>query len=274
MTVRVLTIAGSDSGGGAGIQADLKTFEAHRVYGLSVVTALTAQNTRGVTAVHEAPVEFVVAQLDAVLADLGADAIKIGMLASAEIADAVGERLEEWLPKLGHPPVILDPVMVAQSGDALLHDDAIAVIQRRLLPLATLVTPNLPEASRLVGRGVESEDEQAGAAAELALIARAALVKGGHRASGDLVDVLAFGGEEIRFCHARVDTRATHGTGCTLSSAIAARLARGEALVTAVGGAIDYLEGALRRAPGVGTGAGPVGHALEGYGTRQRMGPV
>jgi hydroxymethylpyrimidine/phosphomethylpyrimidine kinase len=268
MTARVLTIAGSDSGGGAGIQADLKTFEAHGVYGMSVVTALTAQNTHGVRGVHEAPAAFVAAQIDAVLEDLGADAIKIGMVASAEIAEAVAERLAWWAPKWGHPPVVLDPVMVAQSGDALLRDDAVEVILRRLLPLAAVVTPNLPEAARLLGTAVESEEQQADAATKLAEISGAALVKGGHRTTGELVDVLAFGAERMRFAHPRIETRSTHGTGCTLSSAIAARLARGEELVDAVGGAIDYLDGALRRAPGVGGGAGPVGHAAEGYRSR------
>ncbi len=259
MRPRLLTIAGSDSGGGAGIQADLKTFAAHGAYGMSVVTAVTAQNTIGVTAVHEVPPEIVAAQIDAVLGDIGADAIKIGMVASAPIARAVADRLRAHRGL----PVVLDPVMVAQSGDALLRDDAVAALRDELLPLATVVTPNLPEAERLTGRPLRDEAERASAARALAASGPAALVKGGHDASAPLiVDLLWHDGELHRFAHPRIPTPSTHGTGCTLSSAIAARLARGEAVPRAVAGAISYLQRALAAAYPIGRGQGPVDHFL------------
>jgi hydroxymethylpyrimidine/phosphomethylpyrimidine kinase len=262
----VLTIAGSDSGGGAGVQADLKTFAAHGVYGTSAITAVTAQNTLGVLAVAEIPVEVVGAQIDAVLGDIGADAIKIGMLASVAIIEQVAERLEHWLPRLGHPPVVLDPVMVAQSGAPLLRDDAVARLRERLFPLATLVTPNLPEAARLLGRRVASRDEQAAAARDLAALGPAALVKGGHGEEPDVVDVLDRAGAQRRFCHPRIESRSTHGTGCTLAAAIAARLAQGRPLEAAVEGAIAYLQEALRAAYPLGAGFGPVNHFFPGHG--------
>lgn len=264
---RVLSIAGSDSGGGAGIQADLKTFSSHRVYGMTVVTALTAQNTLGVQGVQPVPPGFVVAQMDSVFSDLGVDAIKIGMLASAAIVRSVARSLTDWLPRLGQPPVVLDPVMVAQSGDRLLDDDAVAAIRELLLPLATLLTPNLPEASRLLDIPVASEEEQSSAARALARMSPGlwVLVKGGHRPEGDLVDVVAGPEGEVRFAHQRVATRSTHGTGCTLSSAIAARMALGAGVLEAIGGAIDYLERALMAAPTLGHGQGPVDHLVDGF---------
>ncbi|MEM7052829.1 MAG: bifunctional hydroxymethylpyrimidine kinase/phosphomethylpyrimidine kinase [Acidobacteriota bacterium] len=257
-----MTIAGSDSGGGAGIQADLKTFAAHGVYGMSVITAITAQNTRAVTAVHEVPAEVVAAQIDAVFADLGVDAVKIGMRASVPLVSTVAERLAAWLEETA-VPVVLDPVMVAKSGDALLRDDAVAALIEQLLPLATVVTPNLPEARRLTG--VDGEDQESRRAMARALSARgpAALIKGGHGAGDDLQDLL-FDGREFRpFEHRRIATRSDHGTGCTLSSALAARLGRGESLVTAVRGSIDYLRGALAAAYPLGAGRGPVDHLFD-----------
>ncbi len=252
---RALTIAGSDSGGGAGIQADLKTFAAHGVYGMSVITAVTAQNTREVTAVEEISPEVVTAQIDAVLSDVGADAVKIGMLSSARIVRAVAGRLAAHRPR----HVVLDPVMVAKSGDALLAADAVEALREELLPLATLVTPNLPEAERLTGLPAIEEDLEPAAQA-LAERGPAVLIKGGHGRGDEVLDLLLDDGGVRRFTHPRLDTTSTHGTGCTLSSAIAARLAAGEDLRAAVGGAIDYLHGAIAAAFPIGSGHGPVHH--------------
>ncbi|HSL83727.1 MAG TPA: bifunctional hydroxymethylpyrimidine kinase/phosphomethylpyrimidine kinase, partial [Thermoanaerobaculia bacterium] len=258
---RLLTIAGSDSGGGAGIQADLKTFAAHGAYGMSAVTAVTAQNTRAVTAVHELPPEVVAAQIDAVFDDLGVDGVKIGMLASAPVVRAVAGVLARRASRLrdGRLPVVLDPVMVAKSGAALLADDAVAALVEELLPLATLVTPNLPEAERMTGLPVGGDGERLTAARALAARGPAVLLKGGHGDGEEVVDLLVEPGEAEprRFRHPRLRTRATHGTGCTLSAAIAARLARGEALAEAVEGAIDYLQGAMAAAYPLGAGHGP-----------------
>ena len=255
---RLLTIAGSDSGGGAGIQADLKTFAAHGGFGLSVLTAVTAQNTLGVDAVHVLPAAMVAAQLDAVLGDIGADAIKIGMLASAEIVVTVAARLRaHGVP--GALPVVLDPVMVAASGDPLLEPDAVAAIRSELLPLATAVTPNRPEAERLSGLPVASEREREAAAQALAAAGPAVLIKGGHQPDGEeLIDLLLEGGIFHRYRHPRQATLATHGTGCTLSAALAARLGRGERLPEATAGAIAYLQAAIAAAYPVGAGHGPV----------------
>jgi hydroxymethylpyrimidine/phosphomethylpyrimidine kinase len=258
---RLLTIAGSDSGGGAGIQADLKTFAAHGGYGMSVVTALTAQNTREVRAVFEVPAEMVAAQIDAVLEDLGADAVKIGMLASAALVRTVAQRLRTHLAGTG-VPIVLDPVMVAKSGDRLLREDALEALRAELLPLATVVTPNLPELEALTGLPVRDEGERSRAAAALAAPGRAVLAKGGHAAGEEVVDLLLADAQVHRFVHPRLHTRATHGTGCTLSSAIAARLGAGDDLIRAVGGAIDYLQRAMAAAPPLGSenGHGPVDH--------------
>ena len=265
---RALTIAGSDSGGGAGIQADLKTFAAHGVYGMSAITAITAQNTRQVTAVEEVSPELVAAQIDAVFDDLGADAVKIGMLSSAAIVRAVAGRLERWRPRY----VVLDPVMVAKSGDPLLADDAVEALKRELLPLATLVTPNLPEAERLTGCSTSGDDGRLAAARALA--ARdpaqrgpAVLIKGGHGRGDEVVDLLLDSGQTHRFAHPRLATTSTHGTGCTLSSAITARLARGDELGDAVAGAVDYLHGALAAAFPLGSGHGPVHHFYQVWAT-------
>jgi len=259
--LRLLTIAGSDSGGGAGIQADLKTFAAHRAFGMSAITAITAQNTREVTAVHAIPPEVVAAQVDAVFEDLGVDAVKIGMLGGAEVVRAVATALGRWLRR--RPvPVVLDPVMVAKSGAALLADDAVAALVEELLPLATLVTPNLPEARRMTGIETASDEGRLAAARRLAERGPWVLIKGGHGEGSEVVDLLVppGDGEPVRFENPRIQTSATHGTGCTLSSAIAARLARGDAMPEAVAGAIAYLRGAMEAAPRLGAGAGPVSH--------------
>lgn len=261
---RVLTIAGSDSGGGAGVQADLKTIAANRCYGSSVITALTAQNTRSVTAIHPVPADFVAAQIDAVLSDIGADAVKIGMLFSAQIIAAVAGRLERYAP----PHVVLDPVMVAQSGDTLLEEDAIAAVRDRLIPLADIVTPNLPEAEVLLGRRIDTLSRMEAAARDLAAMGcPAVLVKGGHLARNRSTDILFERSPNrlTRFEAEPVDTVNNHGTGCTLSSAIAARLARGCDTRTAVERAKAYVTEAIRRGAAyrLGGGHGPVHHFFE-----------
>jgi hydroxymethylpyrimidine/phosphomethylpyrimidine kinase len=258
---RLLTIAGSDSGGGAGIQADLKTFAAHGGYGMSVVTAVTAQNTREVRAVFEVPAEMVAAQIDAVLEDIGADAVKIGMLASTGLVCIVADRLRAHLAGTG-VPIVLDPVMVAKSGDRLLREDAVEALKSELLPLATVVTPNLPELEALTGLAAADEGGRVRAAAALAAYGPAVLAKGGHAAGEEVVDLLFVAGDVHWWSHPRLHTRATHGTGCTLSSAVAARLGAGEDLPRAVAGAIEYLQGAMAAAfpLGAGNGHGPVDH--------------
>jgi hydroxymethylpyrimidine/phosphomethylpyrimidine kinase len=265
---RLLTIAGSDSGGGAGLQADLKAFAAHGVYGMSAVTAVTVQNTRGVTAVHAVPAAVVAAQIDAVLDDIGADAIKIGMLGDAAVVRAVAGRLRAHLGSGGGErlgiPVVLDPVLVAKGGAPLLADEAVAALIAELLPLATVVTPNLPELERLSGRPVATEEERRRAAEALARPGSqgpAVLAKGGHTledAGPDVVDLLLAGEIWYRFAHPRLAVRSTHGTGCTLAAALAARLAMGEALPAAAAGAIEYVAGAIAAAYPLGGGIGPV----------------
>ncbi|MEO0635906.1 MAG: bifunctional hydroxymethylpyrimidine kinase/phosphomethylpyrimidine kinase [Pseudomonadota bacterium] len=258
-----LTIAGSDSGGGAGIQADLKAFSALGGYGASVITAITAQNTQAVTAVHDVPIDVVAAQLDAVLSDLNVRAIKIGMLSSPAIIETVASRLETT-----DIPLVLDPVMVAKSGARLLQPEALAALQQRLVPLATIVTPNLPEAADLTGTPeTEAELELAKQAeALLAMGAGSVLMKGGH-ASGDICrDILHQPGHpNIELTSQRIDTKNTHGTGCTYSASIAAGLARQMELGEAVHEAHRYLSGAIVAADSldVGSGHGPVHHFHE-----------
>ena len=253
----VLTIAGSDSSAGAGIQADLKTFAALGVYGTCAITAITAQNTRGVTAVQETPPDNVAAQIDAVAADIRPDAVKTGMLASAPIVEVVAAKVREY----GLPNLVVDPVMVAKSGDRLLRDDAVTVLRDLLLPLAAVVTPNLPEAEVLAGFAIDSDEDVRRAAKEIVgLGARAVVVKGGHREAAESVDVLYDGTTFRDYSAPRIDTTSTHGTGCTFASAIAAYLARGEPLAEAVGRAKEYLTEALRRAYPLGGGHGPVHH--------------
>jgi hydroxymethylpyrimidine/phosphomethylpyrimidine kinase len=238
-----LTIAGSDSGGGAGIQADLKTFAAHGVHGLSAITALTAQNTRGVTAVHVPPPGFLRAQIDACFDDFRIGAVKIGMLANVEVIHVVADALERYRPRW----VVLDPVMVATSGARLLADDALEAMRVRLLSLVTLVTPNIPEAEALTGQEITSGESADAALARLrSLGAPAVLLKGGHLQEGPLV-IDRYGDDRAqqRFAHERIDLQA-HGTGCTLASAIAANLCRGRTLQAACSEASDYISTALR----------------------------
>lgn len=256
-----LTIAGSDSSGGAGIQADLKTFSAFAVYGASVITALTAQNTRGVQGVEVVSPAFVAAQLHSVLSDLEVDAIKTGMLASAEVVTTVARVLREYAPR----PLVVDPVMVATSGDVLLAPDAVDTVKNALLPLATLVTPNLPEAAILLGtKHAESEEEMInqGQALRAAAGCQAVLVKGGHSAGDMAVDVLVSATGVDRFVRPRVATENSHGTGCTLSAAIAALLTQQVPLREAVERAKTFVWEGLQhgRSLGVGQGAGPVDH--------------
>jgi len=253
-----LTIAGSDSGGAAGIQADLKTFHQFGVFGTSVICAVTAQNTRGVTAWEALPRSLVAAQIDAVATDLRPGAVKTGMLGSADLVGAVADGLER--PSL--KPYVLDPVMVATSGDRLLDVDAERLIARRLVPLATLVTPNLDEAQILVDAVLATPDDMERAARRLVTFgARAALVKGGHLRGDRLVDVLVTAdGTVRRYEHSRIDTTSTHGTGCTLSAAVTAGLALGRGLEEAVSDALDFVHRAIAAAPGLGAGHGPLNH--------------
>ena len=253
---KALTIAGSDSGGGAGIQADLKTFSAFRVFGMSVLTAVTAQNSVGVQGVENLPPAFVAQQLRSVLDDFGTDAAKCGMLSTAGIIDAIADVLA------GHriEKLVVDPVMVAKSGDPLLQADARTALADRILPLALVVTPNLPEAEVLAGmRVVEPEDMEEAARRIHVMGPRYVLVKGGHL-KGDATDLLWNGREFTRFTAARVDSANTHGTGCTFSAAITASLADGADLPTAVGRARRYVSMALASAPGLGRGHGPLNH--------------
>ncbi|MEO1102454.1 MAG: bifunctional hydroxymethylpyrimidine kinase/phosphomethylpyrimidine kinase [Pseudomonadota bacterium] len=253
-----LTIAGSDSGGGAGIQADLKTFSALGVYGASVLTAITAQNTQGVTAVHAIPPEIVWAQLDAVLSDLDVRAIKIGMVADTAVIAVLADALKDV-----SIPIVLDPVMVATSGDRLIGEGAEAALHEQLVPLATLITPNLPEAAVLLGcekaTGIAQMEAQA---LQLAASGPAVFLKGGHLSDTQSVDILARGQDAIQLSVPRVATRNTHGTGCTLSSAIAAELAKGAPLERAVARAKDYVTKAIAASEmlSVGHGNGPVHH--------------
>ena len=253
-----LTVAGSDSGGGAGIQADLKTFHAFGVFGTSVITAVTAQNTRGVSAIHPIPLDVVARQIDAVATDLAPAAWKTGMLATAPLVATVAERARARA--LG--PYVMDPVMVATSGDRLLEQAAERSMLEELLPLATVVTPNLAEAEILAGMRVRTIEEMGEAARRLVeLGAGAALVKGGHL-EGDAVDLLWDGVDQRIWRRRRIQTRHTHGTGCTLSAAIAAGLARGDDLVRAVDRGTRYVARAIAAAPGIGHGRGPVNHLV------------
>jgi hydroxymethylpyrimidine/phosphomethylpyrimidine kinase len=260
MTPIAVTIAGSDSSGGAGIQADLKTFSALGVYGASVIAALTAQNTRGVSGIHDVPAAFVAAQIDAVFSDLRVGAVKIGMLSNAAIIEAVAAGLDRHRQSV----VVLDPVMIAATGARLIAPDAIAALKRELLPRALVVTPNLPEAAALLDAPVAaSEAEMQRQAQRLReLGARAVLIKGGHGSGPDSTDLLVDATGVARFAAMRIDTLNTHGTGCTMSSAIAAGLAKGQDLATAVAAAKDYVTAAIAAADhlSIGTGHGPVHH--------------
>jgi hydroxymethylpyrimidine/phosphomethylpyrimidine kinase len=261
MTAIAVTIAGSDSGGGAGIQADLKTFSANGVFGASVLTALTAQNTLGVTAIHDVPPDFVQAQIDAVYSDLAVKATKIGMLSRVDTIEAVAEGLSAH--ETG--PVVLDPVMVAASGDPLLADSAVDTLISALVPMADIITPNLHEAARMLRTGVAAGETEMRAQAErlLGLGAGAVLLKGGHGIGADSADLfLDRDGDAVWLREPRIDTKNTHGTGCTLSSAVAAGLARGLPLIDAVQAAKTYIQAAIAAADSlaIGAGHGPVHH--------------
>ncbi|MCH8025870.1 MAG: bifunctional hydroxymethylpyrimidine kinase/phosphomethylpyrimidine kinase [Chloroflexi bacterium] len=265
MSVRVpvvLTIAGSDSGGGAGIQADLKTFAALGVYGASAITAITAQNTQRVERVHHLQPDLVAAQIDAVAGDIGIDAAKTGMLGTAAVIDAVVTKVEEH----GLRPLVVDPVMVAESGDRLLEPDAVNALRERLLPLAAVLTPNVSEAEALLGRSLVTWDDiREGAKEIVALGAAAVVITDAHASSaadgqGPAVDLLYDGNEFHEFTASRVDTTSTHGTGCTFASAIAAALAKGDELRGAVAMAKAYVTKALQGAYPIGQGRGPVHH--------------
>jgi hydroxymethylpyrimidine/phosphomethylpyrimidine kinase len=260
MTAIALTIAGSDSGAGAGIQADLKTFAALGVYGASVISALTAQNTKGVCAMQDVPPEFVAAQIDAVFSDLAIGAVKIGMLANAEVIATVASGLARHAAR----NIVLDPVMIAASGDRLLRADAIEALRTELIPRALIVTPNLPEAAALLGTDVAIGENEMRAQAErlLAAGAKAVLMKGGHGQGAESVDLLVDRMGAQRFAAARHTTKNTHGTGCTLSSAIAAGLAKGVALSEAIRAAKTYVTAAIAASDrlSVGGGRGPLHH--------------
>lgn len=260
MKGRVLIVAGSDSGGGAGIQADLKATTALSAFGMTAITALTAQNTRGVFGVHPVPPAFIEQQMTVVLEDLGADVIKTGMLHSAEVIQVVA-RVHERLAK--DVPLVVDPVMVAKGGAALLVPEAQGALVSRLLPRAALVTPNLPEAEVLCGETIQGVAEMRQAARKLlGMGPSAVLLKGGHLEGPKVVDVLCTNEAEVLFEDDRIETRSTHGTGCTLASAIAAGIAQGLGLEAAVRRARRYLRKAIEAAPGLGSGHGPLDHAV------------
>jgi len=262
---KALTIAGSDSGAGAGIQADLKTFAALGVYGTSAITAITAQNTKAVTAICELSPEIIAAQIDAVMQDLGADAVKTGMLSNSAIIEVVAERIRKH--RLIN--LVVDPVMVAKSGDLLLRSEAIEALKLLLIPLATVVTPNLPETEQLTGvRGTRQIDLNEAARRIVAMGAKSVVIKGGHR-KGPAAD-LFYDGKKFRvFSAARIPTRNTHGTGCTFSAAIAANLAKGENLEQAVGHAKAFITRAIRKSFAIGAGHSPVHHFHRFWKTRR-----
>eukprot|EP01124_Arcella_intermedia_P009470 TRINITY_DN16178_c0_g1_i2.p1 TRINITY_DN16178_c0_g1~~TRINITY_DN16178_c0_g1_i2.p1 ORF type:complete len:486 (-),score=124.79 TRINITY_DN16178_c0_g1_i2:40-1497(-) len=269
MIGRACCVAGSDSGGGAGIQADLKTFAALKVFGCSVITSVTAQNTQGVLAIHDIPAEIVDKQLVAILEDIGTDAIKIGMLSSSATIETVSRRLSPL-----HIPIVLDPVMVAKGGASLLQESAVGVLKRELIPLATLLTPNIPEAEHLLAVHISSLEDMKSSCRRMIgeLGAQAVLLKGGHLEGGDIVvDVLMLkDGGTFEFSSPRVSTKNTHGTGCTLSSAITAYLARGKNLCEAVQYAKQYVTGAIQHNLQIGSGHGPLHHLWEYYSFTER----
>jgi hydroxymethylpyrimidine/phosphomethylpyrimidine kinase len=255
---RILVIAGSDSSGGAGIQADLKTAQAFGVYAQTAITAVTVQNTLGVTGAHLVPTDIVRAQIIACLSDIGADAIKTGMLGSAEMVEMVAATLSEHASGI---PLVVDPVMVAKGGSPLLDEAAVTRVKKKLLPLASLLTPNLPEAEALTGISPQNEHSIRNAAMVFKMLgANNVLFKGGHGDSDIVRDVLWTGGDFVAFDAPRQDTPHTHGTGCTLATAIACGLAQGRELAGAVGRAHMFVQNAIRTAPGLGAGHGPLNH--------------
>lgn len=265
MTPIALTIAGSDSSGGAGIQADLKTFAALGVYGASVITALTAQNTTGVSGIHAVPADFVTAQIDAVFSDLAVGAVKIGMVADPTVMDAIVAGLTRWSPK----HVVLDPVMVATSGDRLLAAEAVEALRTKLIPRASVITPNLPEAAALLDAPIASSEAaiQEQGRRLLAFGCRTVLIKGGHGEGSESIDYLVDANGTIALSAPRVPTKNTHGTGCSLSSAIAAGLARGETMESAARNAKAFVSAAIAQADrfAVGHGHGPIHHFQKFY---------
>jgi hydroxymethylpyrimidine/phosphomethylpyrimidine kinase len=258
MQGRVLIVAGSDSGGGAGIQADIKAVTAMGGYAATAITALTAQNTEGVFGVIDVPPEFVATQIRVVLKDIGADAVKTGMLVNQAVIESIASTLIEMAPTL---PLVVDPVLVAKGGQPLLDPAAHKALKDRLIPLATLFTPNIPEAEALTGRAIAGLDHMERAARSLlALGAKAVLIKGGHMAGSEVTDVLVTPAAIKTFTARRIESRNTHGTGCTLASAIATRLAQGWGLNQAVSDGIEYVRKAIETAPGYGHGSGPLNH--------------
>ena len=254
---RALTIAGSDSGAGAGIQADLKTFAAHGVYGTSAITAVTAQNTLGVTGVHVLPAEFVTLQIETVVADIGCDAVKTGMLATSALVEAVAAAVEA----LELPNLVVDPVMIAKGGDRLLDADAVHAIRVSLLRLARVVTPNIPEAETLADLQIQTVDDMREAGRRILRTGcRAVVVKGGHLVGPDSVDVLVQAGQDTLLTASRLTGPHTHGTGCTFAAALAAHLALGREVEAAARAAKDYVTGAMRHGVAVGRGHQPLGH--------------
>ena len=252
---RILIIAGSDSGGGAGIQGDLKTVQALGGYGMTAITALTAQNTQGVFGIHEVPVGFIAQQITLCLNDIGADALKTGMLHSAAVIETVASTIPAGIP------LVVDPVMVAKGGAPLLAAEALSALKTLLIPRATIITPNLPEAELLLGHAITADGMEVAALELLALGASAVLLKGGHGEGAILTDILTISGQKpLIFSTKRVETRHTHGTGCTFASAIATGLAQKQPLADAVARAHAYVQGAIARAPGLGQGNGPLGH--------------
>ena len=262
-----LTIAGSDSSGGAGIQADLKTFAAHGIYGMSAITAVTAQNTLGVVDWVALSADFVTAQIEAVAGDIPVDAVKTGMLANAAIVEAVAAAIQS----LDLPQLVVDPVMVAKGGDRLLDLEAVQAIRTELLPLAHVVTPNVPEAEVLAGIPIRTLDDMQEAGRRIAgLGPRVVLVKGGHLPGPESIDVAVTGDRTVQFKGPRLQTQHTHGTGCTLASAIAANLAAGMDEMDAIAAARQYVEGAIRHAPGLGKGHGPLAHFWRGVYSKEQ----
>jgi hydroxymethylpyrimidine/phosphomethylpyrimidine kinase len=252
-----LTIAGSDSGGGAGIQADLKTFAAHGVYGTSAITAVTAQNTVAVTMFEALSPALVRAQIEAIVSDIGVHAAKTGMLATAAIVDAAAAAIGDF----NIPFVVVDPVMIAKSGDRLLQDDAVSAMKAKLLPRAFAVTPNIPEAEALAGMAIETDEDRREAARRIiAFGPRAVVIKGGHLPEAGIIDLLYDGSQFTEFHHERVPGRHTHGTGCTFAASITASLARGRSLKEAIPMAQAYVAGAIRNGPAIGRGHGPMDH--------------
>ena len=260
-----MTIAGSDSGAGAGIQADLKTFAALGVYGTSVLTAITAQNTVAVIAVHDVPTDMIAAQIDAVVTDIGVDAVKTGMLSSIAIIECVAASLKKYPDVPGLRRLVVDPVMVAKSGDSLLRDDAVGALRDRLLPMAAVVTPNIPEAETLTGLSIVTDDDVRKAArAIVELGAASVVVKGGHR-EGPATDLYYDGSNFREFTAPRIETVNTHGTGCTFASAVAAGLAKGLGTQDAVGRAKEFVTEAIRRSFTIGQGHGPLNHFYKSW---------